>query len=702
MPTTYTSLLGFALPATGELSGTWGDVVNDYITKYVDASVAGVQTISGSQTAVTLSVTNGSTLTSAGSGATGSAQYSIINCTGNPASALTITAPASSRQYIVVNATSTSQPVKLVGAGPTTGVTVPSGRAAFVTWNGSDYVSAHTCVISNDAGATAGPIFDLMRDSASPAASDILGQLLFSGRDSAGNVQTYSYIQAGIEDATSTSEDGNIQFFTVSGGTAAERVRIAGNGDVTITQVDAGATAGPILTLYRNSSSPAASDVLGQLLFTGKDSAGNDQTYSYIQAGIEDATSTSEDGNIQFLTVTNGTASEKMRIDAAGDVGIGTSSPTNILSLGGNSARTFWMERNTTSNTAGNDLTIQSGGATSGATDKNGGNLVLQSGTATGTGSSAITFSTATAGTTGTTDRTVSEKMRITGAGDVGIGTNSPSYRLDVQTPTVVTQARFSATSTGGATILSGGGSQGIWAGGVDYNGTNFIARATTSSQMRTDSGLITFFTDSSLTSGNAFTPTERMRIESNGNVGIGTATPGNARLNVASSGTTSATHAIYAQDVSATILFECRSDGAFSTGRSSLSPYNLTTGNAASVYVDSNGFLYRSTSSLKYKTDVQDATHGLAELLTLRPVTYKSNRADASGSVPNAVYGGLIAEEVHEAGLTEFVQYADDGTPDALAYGHIVSLCIKAIQEQQAIIESLTARIAALEAKGA
>jgi len=140
MPTTYTSLLGFALPATGELNGTWGDTVNDYITKYVDASVAGAQTISGSQTAVTLSTTTGSTLSQAGSGSTGSAQYMIINCTGNPASMLTVTAPATSKAYIVINATSTSQDVKVVGAGPTTGVTLSSGEKAIIAWNGSDFV----------------------------------------------------------------------------------------------------------------------------------------------------------------------------------------------------------------------------------------------------------------------------------------------------------------------------------------------------------------------------------------------------------------------------------------------------------------------------------------------------------------------------------------------------------------------------------
>jgi hypothetical protein len=147
MPTSYTSLLGLALPVTGELSGTWGDTVNDYITQYVDAAAAGTQIISGSQTAVTLTVTNGSSLTQVGSGSSGSAQYAVINCTGNPAGLLTITAPASSRQYLIINATSTSQSVKIVGAGPTTGVTLVATESAIVAWNGSDYVKVASSAV---------------------------------------------------------------------------------------------------------------------------------------------------------------------------------------------------------------------------------------------------------------------------------------------------------------------------------------------------------------------------------------------------------------------------------------------------------------------------------------------------------------------------------------------------------------------------
>ena len=140
----YTTLLGLAEPVTGTESGTWGDDVNKGITDYLDIAIAGTQTISGSQTAVTLSVTNGSSagsnIAQAGSGATGSSQYQVINCTGNPAGTLTVTVPASSKTYVVINATSTSQSVKIVGSGPTTGVTIVSGEKALVAWNGSDFV----------------------------------------------------------------------------------------------------------------------------------------------------------------------------------------------------------------------------------------------------------------------------------------------------------------------------------------------------------------------------------------------------------------------------------------------------------------------------------------------------------------------------------------------------------------------------------
>jgi hypothetical protein len=132
MATAYSPLLGLALPVQGELSGTWGDTVNNYITNYLDASVAGVQTLT-TDADVTLTKTTGAALNGT------SSQYAIINCTGARTVLHTVTAPAASKKYILINATTGGFGVKLVGAGPTTGVTVAAGTVACIVWNGTDF-----------------------------------------------------------------------------------------------------------------------------------------------------------------------------------------------------------------------------------------------------------------------------------------------------------------------------------------------------------------------------------------------------------------------------------------------------------------------------------------------------------------------------------------------------------------------------------
>ena len=150
---------------------------------------------------------------------------------------------------------------------------------------------------------------------------------------------------------------------------------------------------------------------------------------------------------------------------------------------------------------------------------------------------------------------------------------------------------------------------------------------------------------------------------------------------------------ALIVQQVSGTDLLRVRNDGAIYTGNTTNSPVNLTTGSAANVFVESgSGLLYRSTSSIKYKNNVLDYNKGLKEVMQLRPVSYESKSKSDEGKM----FAGLIAEEIHELGLTEFVQYAEDGTPDALAYQNMIALAFKAIQEQQAQIEELKALIAA------
>lgn len=270
-------------------------------------------------------------------------------------------------------------------------------------------------------------------------------------------------------------------------------------------------------------------------------------------------------------------------------------------------------------------------------------------------------------------------------SGNVGIGTASPAYKLDVAQTSGDAVARVFANATTTSSrveITNGDGTTAL-----NYSYLRFINSKTSSQDWRFGT-----YGNNNLSFVNVTAGTTPMTLDSSGNLLVGqTATSG--RVGITSATTDNTTYAIYARDSGTTELFYVRSDGVISTGAKAGSPYNNTTASAANTFVGAGGALQRSTSSLKYKTNVQDATHGLNELLTLRPVTYEG-KTDG-----DKVFGGLIAEEVHEAGLTEFVQYAEDGSPDALAYGNMVSLCIKAIQEMKAIIDTQASTITQLQA---
>lgn len=128
--TSFSPLLGLALPTTGDLQGTWGTTVNDAITGLIDSAVAGTTTLSANAD-VTLTTTNG---------AANQARSAIILWTAsNGATTRNITAPAQSKAYLVINSGTGS--IVLRGSGPTTGVTVASGTRALIAWNGSDFVT---------------------------------------------------------------------------------------------------------------------------------------------------------------------------------------------------------------------------------------------------------------------------------------------------------------------------------------------------------------------------------------------------------------------------------------------------------------------------------------------------------------------------------------------------------------------------------
>jgi hypothetical protein len=80
-----------------------------------------------------------------------------------------------------------------------------------------------------------------------------------------------------------------------------------------LTSTDADANVGPVLELYRNSSSPADNDELARIYFYGENDNDEKIEYGLIRATIVDASDGTEDSLMQFLTYTGG--GQKSRIE---------------------------------------------------------------------------------------------------------------------------------------------------------------------------------------------------------------------------------------------------------------------------------------------------------------------------------------------------------------------------------------------------
>ena len=81
-----------------------------------------------------------------------------------------------------------------------------------------------------------------------------------------------------------------------------------------LTTTEDSSTAGPVLTLKRNSSSPADSDYIGQIKFKGENDADQEVVYAKITGKISDASDTSEDGIIEFATQKAGSNNIAVRL----------------------------------------------------------------------------------------------------------------------------------------------------------------------------------------------------------------------------------------------------------------------------------------------------------------------------------------------------------------------------------------------------
>ena len=75
---------------------------------------------------------------------------------------------------------------------------------------------------------------------------------------------------------------------------------------LSLVSTDADANSAPILSMRRESGSPADNDLIGQLDFTGKDSGGVNTQYASIRGIIKDVTNNTEDGALEFVNYKSG------------------------------------------------------------------------------------------------------------------------------------------------------------------------------------------------------------------------------------------------------------------------------------------------------------------------------------------------------------------------------------------------------------
>ena len=148
MPTTYTTNLRLAKPASGELSGSWGTVVNDNITSMIDEAVGGY-------VAVTISPVSNNQALTAVNGGTDESRNAVLKLNAGTLSAnFNLYAPPVEKFYFVWNNTSfICTFYAATAAGGTTaagtGIAIPANKKALVFLDGTNVIEAHDAIVGN-------------------------------------------------------------------------------------------------------------------------------------------------------------------------------------------------------------------------------------------------------------------------------------------------------------------------------------------------------------------------------------------------------------------------------------------------------------------------------------------------------------------------------------------------------------------------
>jgi hypothetical protein len=375
--------------------------------------------------------------------------------------------------------------------------------------------------------------------------------------------------------------------------------------------------------------------------------SGNVSLIDFSTSGTDSLGRLLYDNTSNYLSIGTNSA-ERMRIDSSGNVGIGTTTTTravlNIDTDGSNTAKGYGLAL---TNTAG-------GGAT----------WALQCGDyAVNNG----TFTIRQTGISGTT------RFAIDTSGNVGIGTTSPANTLDV-TGTIGAINVSSSTGTNYAKVQVNNTGGSFQFGIENSAGSNYGAPAYSRVLWNDGAYPNVFYTNS----------TERMRIDSSGNLLVGT-TNALAKLTLSWPSASQQGFVLQAADVSfagSPIIF-----------------YNSASGISGYIGQTTSTISYNTSSDYRLKEAIAPMTGALAKVALLKPCTYKWKVDGSDGQ-------GFIAHElqvvVPECIAGEKDALNEDGSikPQGIDTSFLVATLTAAIQELKAIIDTQATRIAALEAK--
>ena len=278
------------------------------------------------------------------------------------------------------------------------------------------------------------------------------------------------------------------------------------------------------------------------------------------------------------------------------------------------------------------------------------------------------------------------EGMRLTSTG-LGIGTSSPNQKLDATVSSSTEGSGLAVTNS-----LTGGYGSGVTfyslrsdtsakvaAGAVGMEGaSSWNSNATTSSSM-------VFKTI------NANTLAERARITSAGDFLVGTTSAGGVGFSLT-------------DNAGAKCTTTQRASG---TGATNMCLFVNPNGTVGTIQISGSSTSYNTSSDYRLKNTIAPMTGALAKVALLKPVTYKWNADGSNGE-------GFIAHELAEvvpdcvSGEKDDVEtYVDeDGNEQTrpvyqgIDTSFLVATLTAAIQEQQALINTLTDRISVLENK--